>query len=93
MEKQRHLDPNPAFSLESVSSRRIDEPFAHLAMHAIDSLTIDGHKLVSVDHFERQLDDTVHVICSTEEGVSHLFSFNPFEEGEISHLLVPKELV
>lgn len=88
MEKPRHLNPNPEFSSTEVSSQHIDEPFTWLAMHAIDSLTIDGHRLVSVDHFERQTDDTFHVVCSTEEGASHLFSFNPFEEGPVSHLLL-----
>lgn len=88
METPRFLDPNPEFSSQEVSSLRIDEPFSHLAMHAIDSLTIDGHRLVSVDRFDRQQDDTFHVVCSTEEGASHLFSFNPFEEGPVSHLLL-----
>lgn len=88
MEQPRYLNPNPEFSSAEVSSQNIDEPFAWLAMHAIDSLTIDGYRLVSVDRFERQTDDTLHIVCSTEEGDSHLFSFNPFEEGPISHLLL-----
>ena len=91
MEHQPSLNPNPAFLLENMSSVRLDEPFTHLMMHAIDSVTIDGHKLVSVDHFERQQDDTLHVVCSTEENESHLFSFNPYEESEVTHLLLPKE--
>jgi hypothetical protein len=92
VEQPRHLNPNPEFSSDEVSSLHIDEPFGWLAMKVIDSLTIDGHRFVSVDHFERQTDDTLHIVCSTEEGESHLFSFNPFEESEITHLFLPKEL-
>jgi hypothetical protein len=88
LEKPRFLNPNPEFDSTEVSSLHIDEPFTHLAARAIDSVTIDGHRLVAVLHFERQQDDTCHVVCATEEGTSHLFSFNPFEEGPVSHLLV-----
>jgi hypothetical protein len=91
MEKPRHLDPNPAFSSAEVSGERLLEPFTWLAMHAIDSLTIDGHRLVSVDKVQRQTGDTMHVVCSTEEHATHLFSFNPFDGGPVQHVLLDQD--
>jgi hypothetical protein len=92
VEQPRDLNPNPEFSTAEVSSLHLDEPFGWLALKAIDSLTIDGHRFISVEHYERQTDATLHIVCSTELGESHLFSFNPVEESEITHLFLPKDV-
>lgn len=91
VEQPRFLDPNPSFLTAEVSSSHIDEAFEWLSTHSIDSLTIDGNKLVHVDAVQRQEGGTYHVICSTEEGASHLFSFNPFEDGPIDHLMISND--
>lgn len=88
MERQRYLDPNPKFSSDTAVSSQMNEPFVWLAMHVVDSLTIDGHRLVAVDHVEHQQDGTMRVACSSESGTLHLFEFNVLEDGPVLHSLV-----
>lgn len=87
---ERFLDPNPIISPESLSSTSIDEPFMWLAARSIDSITIDGHRLVSVDQAERLHDETMHVVCSGEDGSSHLFVYNPTTDEPVQHYLTKK---
>lgn len=88
MEKPKDLPQNPSFSASEVTSAHMDEPFMWLNSRAIESVTIDGHRLVSVDHVDRSQDGTLHIVCSTEAGASHLFEFNPLEEGPVTHLFI-----
>lgn len=87
-EKARRINPDPEFSSAEVSGTHMDEPFALLMGHYIDSLTIDGHRLSTVTHMARQQDGTMMVSCLAENGATHLFSYDPIEEGPLQHLLL-----
>jgi hypothetical protein len=88
VETPKNLDPNPFFSTEAITSTQASEAFIWLTARAVDSLTVDGHKLLSVDHVFHEQSGTVHIACSAEDGASHLFEFNELEEGPVSHLIV-----
>ena len=87
-EQARYLNPDPEFSTESVSGTQMDEPFALLMGHYIDSVVIDGHRLTAVTDMVRQRDGNMYVTCSTESGSHHLFVYDPIEDGPVNHLLV-----
>lgn len=88
MENPKFLDPNPELYTDMVSSSQMNEPLLWLASHVIDSLTVDGHRLVHVDQVRSQQDGSVQVVCSTEEGTSHLIAYNPTEDGLVFHMLI-----
>ena len=46
MEKPRHLDPNPSLSLEETSSAHFAEPMMWLASRIVDSVSVDGYRLI-----------------------------------------------
>lgn len=87
-EQARYLNPDPEFSTESVSGTQMDEPFAQLMGHYIDSVVIDGHRIVGVNEMRQQQDGNMYVTCTTEVGSNHLFVYNPIEDGPVSHLLL-----
>ena len=88
MEKPRNLDPNPSFTTQEIKSTELDEPFIWLTARAIDTLTIDGHKLLSVDSVAHVQNGTTHIVCTAEDGTSHLFAYDSYEESTISHSII-----
>lgn len=87
MEKPRQLDPNPSISLEEVSGAHFGEPMMWLASRIVDSVTVDGIRLVYVDKIGRGVDETLHIECIAEDESSHTFVFNPQQDGPVEHFL------
>ncbi len=87
-EKARRLNQDPEFSSADVSGTQMDEPFVWLMGHYVDSVTIDGHRLTAVTHMSRQQDGSMIVTCNSESGLSHLFTYDPVNDGPVSHMLI-----
>jgi hypothetical protein len=69
---------------------------AWLASHLVDSLVVDGSHLVSQDHrYEWRDDDDgsliVHMLCSDNEGTTHMLEFNPIDHtAPVQHVVLGK---
>ena len=80
------LDPNPQIFTDDLIGSDISEPFIQLLSFRIDSLTIDGHKLVRVDEVDKNRDDSLTVTCSAEDGTIHAFAYAT--DGPIAHVII-----
>lgn len=87
MERPQYLDPNPTLSLEHVSGAQFSESMTWLGARIIDSVTVDGCKLIYIDKVFRDSDETLRVECVAEDDSLHTFVFNPQEDGPVSHML------
>lgn len=91
MSNNHELDPNPQITPEEMTGADITMPLAWLAGHMVDSLVVDGSHLVSVDHRFEELGGILHVICSDDDGSSHMFEYDPTDRSEpVRHLVLGK---
>ena len=83
------LDPKPQIFTDDLMGSDISEPFIQLLSFRIDSLTVDGHKLVGVDGVDKNSGDTITVTCSEEDGTIHDFTYAA--EGPIAHRIIEND--
>jgi hypothetical protein len=85
------INPNPQITPEEMTGADITMPLAWLAGRMVDSLVVNGSRLVSVDHRFEEQDGMLHVICSDEEGSSHMFQYDPTDRSDpVRHLVLGK---
>lgn len=89
---RKNLSPNPKLHTEPLSGSTMNEPLVRLLTHQIDSLTVDGHRLVGVNVLVRSLGGTATLVsCVDGEGGTHVFTFGSGEDTPVEHYIIPKE--
>ena len=90
-ERASQPNPNPEFSSEHLDGAEMDLQVGLLLTHSVDSLVIDGHRLIGVGEVHSERDGRVMVTLASEAGETHLVSYNALEGGPVSHMLLSSD--
>jgi len=87
MEGMRQLpDPNPELCTDELTGADMSEPLARLAGSEIDTLTVDGFRILGVDDVDPGRDSGITtVICTDETGARHRFTYRPDSGSPVFH--------
>lgn len=88
MEGIRQLpDPNPELDTQHLTGADVGESFARLASCELDSLTVDGFRLLDVDDVDSGHETGITTVtCTDEAGHKHLFMYRPSSDSQVTHL-------
>jgi hypothetical protein len=88
-EKASKPNPNPELTTEQLDSFAVELHVGLLQSRSIDSVTIDGHRLVGVEHVGAITPDgQAYAVLVSESGATHLLSYNTTEDGPVAHMLI-----
>lgn len=85
----RSPNPNLAFLTPDMNGSDINEPFFRLVAREVDSLTIDGYKLIAVSEVSHDSEeDSTRVVCIADDGHAHVFVYGSGTESTVTHTVV-----